>query len=228
VTTSTSATGSGGDIDIDLDRVIFRDGALIIARSQSEDASAGDAGGVKIHAQDFYMEDGTVSVRSAASDAGDIEITADNGIELFGSGSTIEANVGGGAGTSGGNIALASNWVVIDGDSSVVAQAVGGQGGNIEINTQGLFAYPGATISASSEFGLSGNVQINTPDTNLTGALAALSETYLEEIALARNQCAPGGEASRGSFVLGGGTGIPEAPDAPLPGFSLAGRRMLQ
>ena len=228
ITSATNNVGAGGSVDIDVARVTVRDGGSIVARSESVNESAGDAGGITIQTQDLRMEDGTVSVRSEASDAGNIEIVADNGISLFGSGSTIEANVGGGAGTSGGNITLSSDWVVIDGDSSVIAQAVGGQGGNIEINTQGLFAYPGAVIDASSEFGLSGTVQVNAPDTNLTSALATLSDSYQDEIALARNQCALEGAEERGSFVLGGYAGIPEAPDAPLPGFSLGGRRAVQ
>jgi hypothetical protein len=71
-------------------------------------------------------------------------------------------------------------------------------------------------------------VQVNAPDTNLTSALAALSDVYQDEIALARNQCALEGDEARGSFVLGGYAGNPEAPDAPLPGYSLRGGRMLQ
>ena len=228
VSSSTNNKGAGGSVDIDFGRVLLSDGGSIDVRSTLDDPDAGDAGGILINTQDFRMVDATVSVGSIASDAGDIEIHAANGIELFGSGSTIEANVGGGAGTSGGNVELASDWVVIDGDSSIVAQAGEGNGGNIEITTQGLFAYPGATISVSSEFGLSGTVQVNAPDTNLTSALAALSDSYQDEIALARNRCAMGGAEERGSFVLGGYAGIPEAPDAPLPSYSLGGGSALQ
>ncbi len=201
-------------------------GALAALRLLDPSVKPGDAGGIAIRAQHFRAEGGTVSALSVASDAGDIEIRARNGIELFGS--SVEANVGGGDETTGGNVALvAGDFVILDSDSSIVAQAVEGQGGNIEITTRGLFAYPGSTIDASSEFGLDGIVQINAPDTNLTATLAALPERYLDA-AMARDQCALSPGEERGSFVLGGGTGIPEAPDAPLPSFSLAGGRALR
>jgi hypothetical protein len=218
VHSGTTTIGAGGNVHIDIARVSVESGGEIVASSDFLNDLAGDAGGVTIDAQHFSANDGSVIARSVSSDAGDIAIHARDGIELFGS--TIKADVGGGDTTTGGNVELEADWVIVDDDSRVVADAFFGKGGNIEITTKALFAYPGSVISATSAFGLNGTVQVNAPETNLTAALARLSDRYLDS-AMARDQCALAGAESRGSFVLGGGTGIPEAPDAPLPSFSI-------
>jgi filamentous hemagglutinin family protein len=220
VTALTNNTGDGGNIDIDFDRVTLRDAGRIGARSIG---GTGRAGNLTIRARDrFRSTDSSVAALSFASDGGDIQVSASQGVELFNS--SITAEVGGGPETTGGNVTVDPDWVILEDGSRIAANAYEGQGGNIDITTRGLFVSSDSTIDASSEFGVSGTVQVNAPDTNLTGSLAPLSERYLEEARLRRDRCETLGREDAGSFVLGVGAGLPEPPDAPLPSFSIGVR----
>jgi hypothetical protein len=221
VASGTDNTGLGGNVSIDFDRVTLRNGASISVESTLDDPDAGRAGGLTIDTRDLQAYDSAITARSVASDGGDIEITAGNGFVL--GASSVTAEVGGGAGTTGGNIEVSADYVVLENGSQILARAVDGQGGFIQINTQGLFKSSDSTIDASAgPFGVDGEVHVNAPDTNLMAGLTPLSEQYLVQVAFATDQCSIGGGGDRGSFVLGGGgAGIPEAPDAPLPSFGL-------
>jgi large exoprotein involved in heme utilization and adhesion len=183
--------------------------------------TTGNAGSVNVVASDVLRVEngGTIEAFSELTDAGDVTIQAGHGVELLGGSITTEVN--GGEGTTGGNIKIDPDWVVLQNGSRIAANAYEGQGGNIDITTRGLFVSSDSVISASSEFGVSGTVQVNAPDTNLAGSLAPLSERYLEEARLRRDRCETLGREDAGSFVLGVGAGLPEPPDAALPSFGL-------
>jgi hypothetical protein len=203
VLAGTNSTGDGGSIDVDFDRVILRDGGSIGVGSQGDGADAGLAGSLTIRARDlFRSEDSSVTTESVASDGGDILISAGRGVELFNS--SITAEVGGGPDTTGGNITIDPDWVILEDGSRIRANAYEGQGGNIDITTKGLFVSADSKIDASSELGVSGTVQVSSPETYLSGSLAPLSDRYLEEVELRRERC---------------------APDAPLPSLPLEGDR---
>jgi hypothetical protein len=192
--------------------------------SEADGLGAGLAGDLTIQARDrFRSEDSSVNAMSVASDGGDIQLSAGQGVELFNS--TSSAEVGGGPETTGGNITIDPDWVILEDGSRIVASAYEGQGGNIDITTKGLFVSADSKIDASSELGVSGTVQVSSPETYLSGSLAPLSDRYLEEVQLRRERCAELGAEDAGSFVLGGGSGVPEIPDAPLPSLPLEGDR---
>ena len=119
---------------------------------------------------------------------------------------------------SGGNIVIDPVFVILEGESRIVAQAIEGSGGNISITTDALLASQESVISASSELGVQGTVEIHSPETDVAGTLASLPETILEAAALMKERCAArkGGE-SAGSFVWTGRQGVSWSPDEMIP-----------
>jgi filamentous hemagglutinin family protein len=226
ISSGTGTIGDGGSISFDFNRISLRNGSEVSVRSTAtasdvpEGETPGLAGNILIDAgETLKLRRSSITAESVASDGGNIDIHAGQGVELVES--SITAEVGGGPDTTGGNVTIDPDWVILEDDSRILANAFEGQGGNISISTKGLFVSADSDIDASSEFGVSGTVNVNAPDTNLSGSLAPLSDRYLEEVRLRRERCAELGAEDAGSFVLGTGAGVPEIPDAPLPSLPL-------
>jgi large exoprotein involved in heme utilization and adhesion len=141
--------------------------------------------------------------------------------------SQVTATVGGGPDTTGGNIRIDPEFVILE-DSQIVANAFAGQGGTIQVTTDVLLADPVSRVDASSALGIDGTVDIRAPVTNVSGTVAPLPQTFGRQIELLRGLCAQrlrGGE--RSSFVLARRDGIPLEPGtllpSPLRGVSPAG-----
>ena len=113
----------------------------------------------------------------------------------------------------GGNITIDPVFTVLDGGSRIVAQAREGSGGNIRITTDFLFQSPDSLIDVSSEFGVSGTVEIDSPDTDITGGITTLPESFFDAAALLRERCGVRAVSGQSSFIIGGG-GIPAEPDS--------------
>ena len=109
-------------------------------------------------------------------------------------------------------------FVILEGESRIVAQAIEGSGGNISITADALLASLESVISASSELGVQGIVEIHSPETDVAGTLASLPETFLEAAALMKERCAARkcGESS-GSYVWTGRQGVSWSPDGMIP-----------
>jgi large exoprotein involved in heme utilization and adhesion len=158
---------------------------------------------------------GGISAESIRSDGGNIAIRAGNAVEMFASSITAEVGIEAGAEATGGNISIDPTWVLLENGSVISANAHAGNGGNVSIRTQGLFVSPDSRISASSALGIDGTVEVDAPETNLTGELAQLSQSYLDAASLIGDRCGAAGRA-QGSFALRDGVVIPLPPDAAL------------
>ena len=126
--------------------------------------------------------------------------------------SEITASVGGGASTSGGNISIDPQFVVLD-HSKIIANAHEGQGGNIQIVSNVFLADPFSVVDASSALGIDGTVDIRAPITEISGTLVPLAEDFVSAFELLREPCIArirGGKYS--SFIVSGRDGLPVEP----------------
>ena len=141
--------------------------------------------------------------------------------------SQVTATVDGGRQTTGGNITIDPEFVVLE-NSQIIANAFKGQGGNIQITAGVFLADPASQVDASSELGIDGTVDIRAPVTNVSGTFAPLPQNFGRELELLSGLCAQrrrGGEHS--SFVHARRDGVPLEPGtllpSPLVDVSLAG-----
>jgi large exoprotein involved in heme utilization and adhesion len=214
---TTPDAGTGGNIALTAGQLVtISDGATVSASS----TGPGNAGNIAINAgQQFVMRNSSVKTEAAQASGGNIDIQALNLVQL--AHSTISASVQGGPETSGGNITIDPNYVILQ-NSQIMANAVQGTGGNIAIST-GLFL-PDSTsiVSASSQFGVDGTVAIQTPLSQLGGKLSPLPKNSLEATTWINSRCRAlaGGQAS--SLVLAGRETLPAEPGGWL-GSSVTG-----
>ena len=154
----------------------------------------------------------------ATDDAGSVTIEAKDLVHL--DAGTITASVNGGPETTGGNIFIDPEVVVLQNDSRIEARAGEGSGGNIQITAENYFAFPGSIVSveADSELGIDGTVEISAPDVDLAGKITTLPTTPLDAASLMKEACAARRSGERaGSFAVRGNGGIPAEPDGWLP-----------
>jgi large exoprotein involved in heme utilization and adhesion len=141
-----------------------------------------------------------------------VSLSAPTLVALFDS--TISAAVGGGAGTTGGNVEIDPTFVVLS-RSAILANAFEGRGGNIRIVADYFFADPSSVIDASSQRSIDGTVIIEAPDTDLGEELAALPSDIVDPSSQLAERCAARQGAAPATFGRSGRGGLPAAPGAP-------------
>ena len=214
----TNGSGVGGKITVEATDINLENRSTISAAS----FGTGESGTVSIKALKALRLFGgsAISVETTQANAGDIDIQVGDLLHLRND-SAITTSVAGGEG-KGGNITIDPTFVVLDDHSRIIAQAKKGSGGNINITADFLFQSPDSLIDASSEFGQSGTVTINSPETNITGSITVLPETFFDAAALMRQHCATRTAGGRSSLVVrGGGSVLVEPGLSYLPAFYL-------
>lgn len=205
--TTEGAGGAGGDIHMRAANFSFRNNASITAKS----AGAGNAGNVYLNAADNISSVGsTINTRATHADGGNIRIESE-GMTRFVDGG-VTASVGGGAGTTGGNVELQSRYVILQ-KSQLTANAYEGHGGSINITAAAYLADPASIVDASSALGIDGMVDIRAPFGNLSGSLKPLPKEFLIAADLLKEPCEArvrGGDY--GSFMLRGRDARPDEP----------------
>ncbi|GJL49567.1 MAG: hypothetical protein NPIRA01_07940 [Nitrospirales bacterium] len=189
------------------EQLLLRNGTDVSASS----AGKGNAGTVKLQAAGTLRltQNSNVTTTATQASGGDIELNADFMIHLLNS--KLESSVGGGDETTGGNIRLDPEFIIIQ-NSQILAQATAGTGGNIDLISNVFLRDAFSTIDATSSFGASGIITVASALQNLSGAIAPLPETIIQTVALYGEQCAAqkGGEFS--SLSLRGRDRIPFEP----------------
>jgi filamentous hemagglutinin family protein len=232
ISTNTLGSGQGGDIRIKASLITLDDGATISAQSSSaslndllsENSKTGKSGTIVIQAYDtIRLQNGSsVTVETAQANAGDITVNAGFLVHLRDK-SAITTSVAGGKG-NGGNIIIDPIFVVMDGASKVIANALKGRGGNITIRIVGdgdFLKSPDSVVDASSEFGVSGSVTIDAPDTDISGSISTLPVSFLDVSSLLSERCVTRTAGELSTFIIVGHGGMPLSPDTPLPAFYL-------
>ena len=186
ISTQSFGGGSSGRIEIAAGTITMRDDSSI----QSSSVGLGAAGSIRIGADgDITLLSGSsLSVASAQSDAGDIQVKSNSSINLTDSSVTAQAAVNGGsidlrardllfltdsqitaaAGLNGGNIFIDPVFVVLD-RSLISANAILGRGGNIRIISDFFIASPDSLVTATSVLGIDGTVRHRRPKHRLDG-----------------------------------------------------------
>jgi filamentous hemagglutinin family protein len=213
IRTNTSLPGLGG-------RIIIQSGQLNLSgatiQSTSTGDGSGDAGDINITAsQNLEMINSSIATSASQADGGNIKLTVSDTVYLLNS--DITARVQGGGG-SGGNINIDPIFVVLDG-SDITADAVGGNGGNIQIISDFFITTPDSSVTASSALGIDGTVDVQAPDEEITGALTALPATFLDASALLRSRCGARIVKHASSFIVSGPGALPIRPEDPQPVF---------
>ncbi len=90
-----------------------------------------------------------------------------------------------------------------------------GQGGNIQINTEGLFRSANSQIEASSQLGIDGTVNINT-EIDSQKSFEPINPQFLVAEEALIGSCFARRNAREGSFVYGGGGGLPVSPSSGI------------
>lgn len=218
-TTSTS-TGNGGNIIIDPQIIRVQDGAKIVVDSRG----TGRGGSIEIQAGRLILDNGgRISAETASSQGGNISLNVDDYI-LLRRGSFISTTAGTAqAGGDGGNISIATKFVVTNKieNSDITANAFTGRGGNVRISAIGIYGLefrPGLTpfsdITASSAFGISGTVLLDTPDLDPNRGLQELPADLADASNLInQTACRVTGSSE---FVITGRSGVPDSPDRAL------------
>ncbi len=215
----TLGAGTGGTINLAVsgDINLSGTGPQITARS----AGTGDAGAILVSAMNLQMTGGAaISTEAILANGGNIGLTIGNFMHLVDSQVTtsVKANRG-----NGGNIAIASNLLVLD-RSQIIAQAVLGHGGNITIVASNFLPSADSLVSASSLLGISGTIDIVGPRVDLNGSLVVLSSELRSAAAIFRDSCAARGNRPRSSLTQAGRGGLPQDPDAALLALYAADR----
>jgi filamentous hemagglutinin family protein len=227
ISANTFGVGKGGDISIEGRSVLLSgDGSSsntgLFSRSLGIGDAAGDAGMISITANDSLriLDGAFILVDTASANGGDIIISADNLLQLRGSG--ISTSVADGNG-NGGNIFIGQqpddsegivrvpNVTTLD-NSFIIARAAQGRGGNIGITSDFLIRNGNSVVSASSSEGIDGTVNLNSPETNISGSIVALPENYINASDHLSKHCsAQTREVS--SFVVKDRNTLPPSPD---------------
>jgi len=237
IATRTGGPGPGGDVELYAPRIEVSGGGKISAESTADpqetqatrdifasldvegwiaafpEEATGNAGSVKLQADQVLVHRGSIATHSEEADGGDVITHATERLHLIDGEMTAGVRD-----ASGGNIVIDPVFVILEGESRIVATAHAGEGGNISITADVFLASPESVISADSELGIQGTVEIHAPETDVAGTLASLPETFLDAAALMKERCAArkGGE-SAGSFVWTGRQGVSWSPDGMIP-----------
>jgi filamentous hemagglutinin family protein len=212
ISTETQGTGSGGNIDIDALSVTMSNGGTISASSSGQVASPGNAGNIMVTATNgLTMQNSSILTEAAqGAGGGDIKITTGPSATVLLQNSRISASVADGPG-GGGNISIDPQFVILQ-NSQILAQAAQGQGGSISITTGLFLPDANSVVNADSGSGLNGTVTIQSPNAPAGGRIVPLSQKPLIATGIMTQRCAAlaGGEFS--SFTVAGRDTLPAEP----------------
>ncbi len=224
ISAQTEGPGRGGDLEINANDIELNNARLSSAsRFEGLDTlqnsqflqrtDPGKSGDIKIALTGTLRikNNGGISVSTDNANAGDIGITGGNILHL--SNSFISTSVADGKG-NGGNISITTPIVGLD-NSVIRAQAAEGHGGNIDISGL-IFQSPSSLISASSKLGADGKINLR-PDTNISGSLAVLPDTFFNASQQMSERCTARSGNDIGSFVAKGRGGVPLSPGDLAP-----------
>jgi filamentous hemagglutinin family protein len=211
-TESTFGSGTGGNIQLSGNQIqLFNDASI-----SSQSGGTGNAGNININAgSTLLMENSSITTEATRADGGNIHVHAGYMVNLIDS--KITASVGGGHQTTGGNITIDPQYVILN-DSKIVANAYAGKGGNIKIKSDVFLASPESVVDASSALGIDGTVDIQAPIMSISGTLAPMQGDFLNAEELFRDRCTAKIRSEKySSFVLSGRDGLPIRPGSVLP-----------
>jgi hypothetical protein len=194
----------------------IKDGSLVSTSTTGRN----DAGTIFLSsASNVSVVNSTLSTSANQASGGNISLMAPNMVRLVGA--NLTSSVGGLAGSNGGNITIDTahpQFVIMQGNSQILAKANEGQGGAITIIGGVVLQEPGSVLDATAgPAGISGTISIQAPIQQLAGAIAPLPQAFAVATNLYGQRCATqkGGQFS--SFVQGSRDGLPPQPGDLMP-----------
>ncbi|HRB17213.1 MAG TPA: filamentous hemagglutinin N-terminal domain-containing protein [Nitrospira sp.] len=213
---SRSAAAPGGDIAIQAMDISLAQGS----RTKASSSGDGNAGAINLISIDsISIANSTVSTSATQASGGNIDLTAPNLVRLVSA--NVTSSVNGPANSNGGNITIDTahpQFVIMQGNSQILAKANEGQGGAITIIGGVVLQEPGSVLDATAgPAGISGSINIQAPFQQLAGAIAPLPQAFAVAASLYGQRCATekGGQFS--SFVQGARDGVPPQPGDLIP-----------
>jgi len=216
-------TGNGGDLSVQTDRLTMSNGSVISAsnfssRNPDTPAGQGAAGNIQINAGWVQLDRGSkITATSAGGEKGNINFTTRQLVLSAESGITTNAQ----GKATGGNIAIATDFLVALGNSDITANSVDNRGGQVIVNAEGIFGTefrdqltPDSDITATSDLGanFNGTVELNTPGIDPNQGLVALPEVVDSSTQIV-SACDSHEESS---FTVSGRGGLPTSPNQTL------------
>ena len=210
--TTAADFAQGGNINVQAKEIQLGNGAVISAES----SGAGNAGDIGIAASNtFTSRNSSVTTEARAADGGNLLINLGTMLRLIDS--KITTSVGGGPQTVGGNIEVASEYVILQ-NSRIIANAYEGRGGNIGIDAGTFLADPNSLVDASSALGINGTVDIRAVVQSIAGVVQPLPKDFVSAGDLLRTPCEARVRGDKaGSLVVKGRDGLPFEPGGFLP-----------
>jgi hypothetical protein len=203
---SSSSLGSGvaGGVSI------ASTGDITLDAGSSIDASAANstAGSLSVTTPGSLSLNGSFISTSAGLDGGNITLNVGRLVYLLNSQITTEAL--GGAATSGGNITIDPEFVVLN-NSLIDADDPLGTGGNISITSDYFFSANSLVTASGATH--DGSVTISAPELDLAGNLLALPDELVDEQKKLREQCARSLNHEFSSLIVVGRGGVETPPD---------------
>ena len=224
INSSTSAAGRAGDITMTVGSLTLANHSEITNSSTGGieiEAGAGNAGNITIQSgSTMLLSDSSITTEAREASGGQITINAPEMVRL--TNSRISTSVAGSdADTSGGNITIDPQFVILQ-NSQIIAKAFAGSGGAINVTAGVFLADPSSVVDASSQQGPQGTVNIKSPLQNIGGELAPLSEEFSSAAALLAQQCAArAADGKFSTFVVASREGLPVEPGGFLASPSL-------
>jgi filamentous hemagglutinin family protein len=223
IQTSSKGQGAAGAINISSQNVYLDHEANISSSGTGSENYAGDAGAIRIFADDTIRLQNKSQLSTLSNYAGGGSVNIESGRLLHLANSTINTSVLQGWG-SGGDIFLKSQLVYIN-HSIVQAQAENGPGGNIQIQSQQFLESSGNTISASSRLGIDGRVDIIQPTSDISVDVSQLPDQFIDDSAHLADVCAARFHNNKSIFSLEGKGALPTAYNDWIPGSEITYER---
>lgn len=215
--TTPDSTGDGGNIAVNADVTTLLDSSQITVNS----AGVGQGGNIRLDGDRLILNDNSrITATTLSSDGSNLTLDLQDFLVLR-DGSEISTTAGNaGAGGNGGNINIATEFIVAvpNENSDITANAFDGNGGNVDITvTGGLFGIaprsvqtPLSDITASSQNGIAGLITVQAPDIDPSQDLAELPANFdAPEVA---QSCREAFVQTGSSFTVSGRGGIPQGP----------------
>ena len=167
LTSQTQSMGNAGDLTVDTKHLSIRDGASIRV---SATVGSGDAGNLIINTKDLIVENAQIAASTfSEGDAGKLEITASESIELIGTNrglgeapSGIFAQTNSGSSGVGGSLTIQTRKLSARNGGQIAVTSLGtGNAGNLTINASDSVELVGISTSGEVDSGLFADTQIS-------------------------------------------------------------------
>ena len=203
-----NSRGKSGNLIINTPKLTIANGGEISVSN----FGSGDAGDIEIHTSELNLTTaGKIIANTSSGKGGSISLNAELSAILQDDAtiSTTAQQNG-----NGGNIAIATDNLVLLDFNRISANAQNGSGGNIGIDTRGLFVSSNSNITASSELGTDGVVDITTLDVNSKIETPELERSPLTAENYITTGCSLGQDFAKNQFRNIGRGGLPLNPIA--------------